>query len=243
MTLGAIERRPSQARRNELASYHLKGKSLSRALSMLVACGVLVLAITDTVLNGRPWFEKLNVAATQALTFRGERAFDALMTLFTITGSDAVLFLFALGTAGWLWRMAKRRDAMVLLCSALAARILVLVIKVIVSSERPFMKAPPWPLIEVYDFGYPSGHTIMSLVILGFTSVLVLRYRAGSTAQTIVGASLWIFILGISFSRIYLGFHWLNDVVGGYLYGFVVLMAADASSQSEREVFRRPEPS
>src|SRR5262245_20674606 len=111
-----------------------------------VAFGVLVLALTDTALIGQHWFERINREVTLALHSGGNRAFDYIMTFFTITGSDVVLFTLALSIAAWLWKLAKRWDAMVLLSSTLSARILVLLVKVIVGSPRPFINPPPWPL-------------------------------------------------------------------------------------------------
>jgi membrane-associated phospholipid phosphatase len=211
---------------------------MSTASSIWSACGVLILAITDTILNAQPWFETLNGQATQALSFAGSRDFEFLMIAFSIIGSDAVLYLIALGTAGWLWRINKRQEAMLLLCSALAARIIVSVVKVAVGARRPFAKSPPWPLAESYDFGYPSGHALMSFVILGFISMLFLRSKPETFANSPLGVGLWITILGISFSRIYFGYHWLNDVVGGFLYGLVILLIAHGYIGRDREAIR-----
>ena len=192
----------------------------------LAAVGLLLLAITDTALVGQPWFEKLNGEATLALSVNRDRAFDIAMMLFTLAGTDTVLFVVALFTAPWLWKRAKRRDAMVLLSSCLAARMLGSLLKIVVGASRPLMKIPPWPLRQLDDFGYPGGHAIMSIVILGLTSIVVLRYGARTARRTIFAGTIWALILGVGLSRIYLGVHWLNDVVGGYLYGLVILLVA-----------------
>jgi membrane-associated phospholipid phosphatase len=212
-----------------------KGNGVSTAFSICLACGVLALAITDSLLNGQAWLQTINVETAQALSFNGDRGFHILMIALSIAGSDAVLYLIALGAAGWLWRITKREEAMVLLCSALAARIVVSLVKVAVGASRPLLKSPPWPLTEVYDFGYPSGHALMSCVILGFISILILRSKTGTFPKAIFTASLWIVILSIGFSRIYLGYHWLNDVVGGVVYGLVILLIANGYSRSDRE--------
>ena len=196
-----------------------------------MAIGVLLLAITDTALAGRPWFERINEQATSVFYFKGNHAFKVIMMLLTLLGTDAALFSIALGAAAWLWRSAKHTNAMTLLAGALLARILVLIVKIIAGSARPRIKEPPWPLIESSDFGYPSGHAIVSIVILGLTAFFIFRYRS-SLKDTMLAIILWSVILGIGVSRIYLGYHWVNDVLGGYLYGSVILLGASSYKET-----------
>ena len=105
----------------------------------LGSLGVLALAIADTALVGQPWFEKINGEATLALSSNRDRAFDVVIMLFTLAGTDTVLFAIALCTAAWLWKIAKRWDAMVLLSSSLAASAFGSLVKVIVGASRPLL--------------------------------------------------------------------------------------------------------
>jgi undecaprenyl-diphosphatase len=67
-------------------------------------------------------------------------------------------------------------------------------------------------------YGFPSGHTTMSVIIYGFLAILLARGLAGTWRwglfSSVIGAS---FVIGIS--RLYLGAHWLSDVLGGLLLG------------------------
>lgn len=67
-------------------------------------------------------------------------------------------------------------------------------------------------------YGFPSGHTTMSVIIYGFLAILLARGLAGAWRwglfSSVIGAS---FVIGIS--RLYLGAHWLSDVLGGLLLG------------------------
>jgi membrane protein DedA with SNARE-associated domain/membrane-associated phospholipid phosphatase len=67
-------------------------------------------------------------------------------------------------------------------------------------------------------YGFPSGHTSMSVILYGFLAILLARklpgvWRWGLFSSVIVIA----FVIGIS--RLYLGAHWLSDVLGGLFIG------------------------
>ena len=71
----------------------------------------------------------------------------------------------------------------------------------------------------VSGWAFPSGHTTMSVVVFGFLAILLVRsfsprWRWFPFAVTL-GASLLI-----AFSRLYLGAHWLSDVLGGLALGW-----------------------
>jgi membrane protein DedA with SNARE-associated domain/membrane-associated phospholipid phosphatase len=72
-------------------------------------------------------------------------------------------------------------------------------------------------------YSFPSGHTTMSTGIAGFFAVLLSRElkRANRWVPYTV---MTIFVLTIAFSRLYLGVHWLTDVLGGLLLAFASIM-------------------
>ncbi|WP_457551183.1 VTT domain-containing protein [Desulfobacula sp.] len=67
-------------------------------------------------------------------------------------------------------------------------------------------------------FGFPSGHTTMTVILYGFLAILVVQSFSGSMRWGIfVTALLVSFVIAIS--RLYLGAHWLSDVLGGFFIG------------------------
>ena len=94
-------------------------------------------------------------------------------------------------------------------------------LKAIIRRPRPvyattFMHHPTW--------SFPSGHAMGSLVAYGMLAYVLfelgprsLRFRL----MAVAASAALIAIIGIS--RLYLGVHYLSDVVGGYAVGLVWL--------------------
>ena len=67
-------------------------------------------------------------------------------------------------------------------------------------------------------YGFPSGHTTMGVIFYGFLAILLARGLAGTWRWGLFsGVLLVAFVIGIS--RLYLGAHWLSDVLGGFFIG------------------------
>jgi undecaprenyl-diphosphatase len=75
------------------------------------------------------------------------------------------------------------------------------------------------------DFSFPSGHSTIAVAFYGFLAYFIFRQTKSAWCRgLIVGAALLLIFL-IGYSRLYLGVHFLSDIIGGYLVGLLALLA------------------
>ena len=93
----------------------------------------------------------------------------------------------------------------------------------------------------VVDFGFsndsfPSGHSASSLIVL-FMIAYIVDKNLNKTWSRIVAGLVGFLVLAIGVSRIYLGFHFPTDVLGGWLVALFVFLivkrTADGSIESD----------
>lgn len=90
------------------------------------------------------------------------------------------------------------------------------------------------PFVVESGWSFPSGHAMGSLITYGMLAyLLVLMMNRSLEKLIIMGAVALVLLIG--FSRLYLGVHYLSDVVAGYAAATVWL----AASISGTEVARR----
>ena len=71
---------------------------------------------------------------------------------------------------------------------------------------------------------FPSGHALNSTVIAGLVAYLLLLHLTSLLARVlaIACAALWFVMMGLS--RVFLGYHWLTDVLAGWTLGLAWLV-------------------
>lgn len=116
-----------------------------------------------------------------------------------------------------LLKHAKWRAAGYWALTAIGGYLLIELFRWVFQTARP---------IDIYDglarFSFPSGHATMSAVLYGFLAIILMRCFSPRFRWLPLSMALG-FSLMISFSRIYLGAHWLTDIIGGWSLGWTWL--------------------
>ncbi|MFC7217650.1 phosphatase PAP2 family protein [Streptomyces polyrhachis] len=123
----------------------------------------------------------------------------------------------------WLLRRGERRTAAWVFATGLLATLLQQGLKAAVGRERPYW---PDPVDSARYAAFPSGHAMSAAVACGLLLWLLRRY--GTTRRTwhlARGAAAGT-VVGVGFTRVYLGVHWPSDVLGGWLLGALLAGAS-----------------
>lgn len=87
------------------------------------------------------------------------------------------------------------------------------------------MRPEKWLIKRELEPSFPSGHATTAAVT--FAGIIVLLWRSSLPHEVKLAASVVpaVFALGIGWSRLVLGAHFLSDVLGGYALGAAWLCA------------------
>lgn len=122
----------------------------------------------------------------------------------------------------WLWRRGDRSRAVRVGAAALAASGVQQGMKALLGRARPVW---PDPVDSAYFAAYPSGHAMTATVVCGLL-LWLLPAKAPAGAVAAAWAMATFSVLGVGFTRLYLGVHWFTDVLAGWLLGVAVLSLA-----------------
>jgi membrane protein DedA with SNARE-associated domain/membrane-associated phospholipid phosphatase len=196
---------------------------LHLTIGLLAAAGGLWLfgGLAEDLLTGDP-IVRFDRALDAYLHARATPPLTTFFLIITAFGSIEALVLLGVVMAAFLaW---GRR--WVFLGSWLAAvagsAVLNHLLKGLFARPRPHFEHP---LLVETSYSFPSGHAMESFVVYGmlaYFAVLALRTWE-SRVGVVCGAALLVVLIG--FSRMYLGVHYLSDVLAGYAAGAVWLSA------------------
>ncbi len=84
---------------------------------------------------------------------------------------------------------------------------------------------PVGAVIIESDFSFPSGHATVAIAFYGFLAYLLTRLIKNNIKRQLILAVAIVIIITIGFSRLYLGVHYVSDVLAGYLVGALALIS------------------
>jgi undecaprenyl-diphosphatase len=148
---------------------------------------------------------------------------DVFMADVTALGGNDVLTLIVVFTLGLLLALRRYLTAGFVLFSVVGGAILVTALKEFFARPRPDSGIPVIALPQSPSF--PSGHSMVSAVVYLTLALLVAGRLQGRRVRAyLIGSSLFLtFLIGVS--RIYLGVHYLTDVVAGWFGGMAWALA------------------
>ncbi|KRE62349.1 phosphatase PAP2 family protein [Nostocoides sp. Soil756] len=143
---------------------------------------------------------------------------DAAVTVFTDLGGTTGMSVLVLVLTALLVVLRRSWTPVVVMAVAAAGSLAMTVLgKDLVGRARPPVALAVPPLESTPSF--PSGHTLNATVLVGAAAYLLLVASTRAWQRTLVLVVAATFIVAMGLSRVYLGHHWLTDVVAGWLLG------------------------
>ena len=141
----------------------------------------------------------------------------AIMIFISFLGSAITLITLALAS---IFLVKDKKYSKLIMLNLALSFILNRILKLIRARPRP----PRLRLVIENGYSFPSGHSMVSFAFYGFLIYLINKNLKNKKIKypLIILLSLLILLIGIS--RIYLGVHYVTDVLGGYIIGLIYLI-------------------
>lgn len=162
---------------------------------------------------------RLDLEVSHALQFYHPTWLTQVAKVVSFFGSPLFVIIMALALL-LVWYKKYRRTEIVRLVLVLLGNLLTIIMKPVFERTRP-LPGLVLALSNEASFSFPSGHSLCAMLVGGYFWFISASWS--NTGRRVARLSAAVFVLAIGWSRIYLGVHWLTDVVAGYLFGFVWL--------------------
>lgn len=169
--------------------------------------GFIVLSISQEWINA---FDRSVTHAVQSLESPGTtRIMEALSMIGT---AKFVIGIMIAAMLVLYFVLGHRRELLFLTAVSLGAYLLSTAIKLLYKRERPDLHR----LVEENGYSFPSGHSMLAIALYGSLAYLLWKHTRSWISRVVLLFCSSVMIIGIGFSRIYLGVHYPSDVLGGY---------------------------
>jgi membrane-associated phospholipid phosphatase len=171
--------------------------------------------LAEGIGNGGPW-----TATDVRFSLWLQRHATPLLTtpLYLVTELHSMpgVSVMAVAIALYLMRRGLRQWAITFLVTVYSGMLLNMILKLVFQRARPHFEGA---ILALGGYSFPSGHTMTATVFYGTLSAIIVTqtHRWRRRLLAIAGATSLIVLVGLS--RIYLGVHYLSDVLGAMAEG------------------------
>jgi len=141
----------------------------------------------------------------KGVTFLGSTEFIIFLVIFFL-----ILFII----------LKKRNYGYLISIVLIISTVINNVLKLIVRRERPLVLS----FVEEHSFSFPSGHTMASVSMYGILLYITLKSEMKKILKISLSSILTVLPILVALSRVYLGAHFMSDVVGAFIVSIILLL-------------------
>jgi len=240
-TMSFVTLGPSRSRTSELS---LAIDGLSRRWRVPTALGlaglVLVLTWLAIGVHAHGWVTAFDAPTASWIGSVGHRShgFEEASLITAWLGTPVKVAAAGLtGGALLAWRARSLRPGAAVTGTVAGAVLFETAISVVVYRPVTEAEIQASPLLSTEHHSFPSGHVAAIGALLGIIAVCIAVGRS-RIVQALATVLVVAGVVIVAFSRLYLGAHWLSDVIGGALLAgvFVILGAVALTTPSDQSV-------
>jgi membrane-associated phospholipid phosphatase len=179
-----------------------------------VICLTAFAALADEI-NEQETLVEIDMAIADSLHQQVTDAQGSLYWFISLFGSQ-VVFIIAVAVGVYLIYKRQWKTALVWGIALGGGQLLNLLLKAVFARPRPVYSTQ---FVQEINASFPSGHAMLSMICYGMIAYLAMRLTPNLRARILIAFAATLIVVLISISRMYLGVHYLSDVVAGMAAG------------------------
>ena len=194
---------------------HFPSVQLVLGVLLFVGMTLTLAALAEHVMTGRP----LTLVDQQLTAWLARNRTPSLTTFFIVVtslGSTAVGTIVAVVLGIYLLLRRQRYWFAATVLTIAGGALLNRFLKLAFQRARPELDDP---ITTFAGYSFPSGHTVSATVVFGTLALYLFTRKQNFRARLVVIGLAILVILMVAFSRIYLGAHYLTDVLAAMAEG------------------------
>lgn len=190
---------------------------------LVIAAGILLAGFLalGLALVFAPAFVQADAAISADIRALSWPWLDPLARAASWLGDVSRMTALTLAAGLALWLGGRRTSSLTLMLTVASGSLLGAALKLLFGRVRPALEVARTALPGSYSF--PSGHALSSLLFFGSVAFLIVLHVKDLKRAAIGVVACALAAFTISFSRVYLGVHFLGDMIGSWLLGLGVL--------------------
>ncbi len=178
-----------------------------------------------------------DLAIVQTLADSRSEPLVSFFSVLSALGDTEAMIIATLVGVTLLYSQGHKPLAVGLLTAMISSTFLTVLLKFSIAEARPDA------LYSVYvesTYSFPSGHTSAAFAFFGFLAYIALTRERHGTLRNFVIALAILYPVLMAFGRVYLGLHYVSDVIAGCAIGLLsaaigVIVAQKLGSQKFRK--------
>jgi undecaprenyl-diphosphatase len=200
---------------NERSSKQVRALHLIAGLLVFSVMTLTLGEIAEDVRNGEP-LTITDVRFSNWLHSHASAPLTKAMWIITSLHASVVVCTVAVLVGLYLWRRRERFWVAAFWLSVFGGLLLNNILKLVFHRARPHFRDA---IQALTSYSFPSGHTMIATVFYGALAAFVIAKSKSWPLRILAAVMALTLIVLVAFSRVYLGAHYLSDVLGAMAEG------------------------